>query len=99
MVDIDQWIDNERVAVGTCEGCGQTLRHWERTKRAQCGILLCEECAQEVPCCISNHVRSSQIDPVPLRLPFPEPESTVRRTLAHMQSTTINSMCPWPFQR
>ena len=51
MDDIDKWLEDERRPLGICGGCGQSLRHWEPTKCAQCGILLCETCAKKVPCC------------------------------------------------
>ena len=41
MDDIDKWLEDERRPLGICGGCGQSLRHWEPTKCAQCGILLC----------------------------------------------------------
>lgn len=47
--DFVQWMENERTPAGTCGGCGEPLRHWEATF-AQCGILLCPECAKKSPC-------------------------------------------------
>jgi len=49
--DYYRWLEAGRTPAGTCGGCGQPLRHWERATCAQCGILLCRECAKKSPCC------------------------------------------------
>jgi len=46
----DQWMENERTPAGTCGGCDEPLRHWELATFAQCGIVLCSECAKKSPC-------------------------------------------------
>ena len=70
MDDIDQWLEDERRPLGICGGCGRSLRHWEPTKCAQCGILLCETCAKNRLVAEPNP-RSMRVSP--FAPDFPEP--------------------------
>jgi hypothetical protein len=58
---IDQWIDDERILVGCCGGCGRPVRRWEPTQCVRCGLTLCPECARRAPCChLKPSVREDQ---------------------------------------